>query len=54
MTQHITFKQILENEKPIFFHYLDGLLDPNIGDSYGNSTKFILSNLIQCPTFQKK
>ena len=53
MTQNITFNQILENEKPIFFHYLDGLLDPNIGDIYGNSTKFILSNLIQCPTFQK-
>ena len=48
-----SFKKTLVEDKPIYYHYLDGLLDPDIGNDMGKSSQFALSNFINCPTFIK-
>ncbi len=48
-----SFETILLNDKPIFYHYLDGLLDSAIGDHPENPRNFVLKNLISSPTFIK-
>jgi hypothetical protein len=38
---NITFDDSLEKYKPVYFHFLDGFINPNVGDNIYNIKNFI-------------
>ena len=40
----ITFQKSLERYKSVYFHFLDGFINPKIGDSINNVLKFVINH----------
>jgi hypothetical protein len=43
-TEYISFKDSLKDYLPIYFHFLDGFLNPNVGSTSEQTLNFIHKN----------